>query len=321
MSSTRMPLLLGTGLTGLPGSPGRFSDAAEIQKWIDVLVEHGYPYIDCARVYGNGTAEELLSKLDLKGSQVDTKILPQTPGDHAPEKLKTTFSLSLAALGPNIKIRVFYLHAPDRSVPFEDTLEAVNDLYKQGLFHEFGLSNYMAFEVAEIVGICKRRGFVPPTVYQGVYNMLFRGPEAELFPCLRKFGIKFAAYSVLAGGLLTGKYIDNATPAPGSHFDPNWRLGGFYAARFGHAMQAIKKVKEIAEKHNLQLTDVAYRWLVHHSAMVPEDHGIIVGGNNVSQIEKAIVECEKGPLPEEVVAVCEETWNEVKGAVTANYWV
>lgn len=44
---------------------------------------------------------------------------------------------------------------------------------------EFGLSNYMAWEVAEVVGICKRRGFVLPTVYQGVYNLVYRVPEAE----------------------------------------------------------------------------------------------------------------------------------------------
>ena len=62
---------------------------------------------------------------------MDTKILPREPGEHAPEKLNATFKLSLEALGP-VKIRVFYLHAPDRSVPYEDTLEAVNALYKQG---------------------------------------------------------------------------------------------------------------------------------------------------------------------------------------------
>ena len=53
------------------------------------------------------------------------------PGLHAPDKLKATFKTSLDALGP-IKIRVFYLHMPDHSVPYEETLEAVNDLYKEG---------------------------------------------------------------------------------------------------------------------------------------------------------------------------------------------
>lgn len=63
--------------------------------------------------------------------RIDTKIFPVTPGDHAPAKIKETFKLSLEALGPN-KIRVFYLHAPDRTVPYEDTLEGVNELYQAG---------------------------------------------------------------------------------------------------------------------------------------------------------------------------------------------
>jgi len=54
-----------------------------------------------------------------------------TPGSHSPEKLRELFRESLDALGPQ-KIRIFYLHAPDRSVPFEDTLRVVDELYKQG---------------------------------------------------------------------------------------------------------------------------------------------------------------------------------------------
>ena len=74
----------------------------------------------------------MLSQLDLKGARVDTKVLPRQAGDHSSVRLKALFNQSLEALGPNIKIRVFYLHAPDRSVPYEETLETVNELYKQG---------------------------------------------------------------------------------------------------------------------------------------------------------------------------------------------
>lgn len=63
--------------------------------------------------------------------RIDTKMYPVTPGDHNADKLKATFKRSLDALGAH-KIRVFYLHVPDRSVPFEETLGAVNDLYKAG---------------------------------------------------------------------------------------------------------------------------------------------------------------------------------------------
>ena len=49
----------GTGLVGTPGSPSRFTDATEIQKWVDVMVKNGQPYIDTARAYGDGTAEKV----------------------------------------------------------------------------------------------------------------------------------------------------------------------------------------------------------------------------------------------------------------------
>lgn len=74
----------------------------------------------------------MIGQLRLGNARVDTKIFPSTPGDHSPLKLKATFEQSLDALGPNIRIRVFYLHAPDRSVPFEETLQAVDDLHKSG---------------------------------------------------------------------------------------------------------------------------------------------------------------------------------------------
>lgn len=126
---------------------------------------------------------QILGTLDLKGrGRIDTKVFPNRPGYHKAERLKNDMKKSVQDLGPH-KIRVFYLHAPDHATPFEETLEAVNDLYKQGvlcvltskfIYHaelvyseEFGLSNFMSWEVAEVVGICVRRGFVTPTVYEG----------------------------------------------------------------------------------------------------------------------------------------------------------
>lgn len=131
-----------------------------------------------------------------------TRIFPLTPGDHAPAKLRSTYEASLKALGP-YKVNIFYLHMPDRSVPYEDTLREVNELYKEGLLwvlwkislhfwwlttfvrcfvvisKEFGLSNFNSWEVAEIYYIAKSHGWVLPTVYQGIYNALQRSIETE----------------------------------------------------------------------------------------------------------------------------------------------
>ncbi len=62
------------------------------------------------------------------------RVYPASPGDHSPAKLRATFETSLKLLAP-LKVRVLYLHAPDRSVPFEDTAREVNELYKQGLLY------------------------------------------------------------------------------------------------------------------------------------------------------------------------------------------
>lgn len=87
------------------------------------------------------------------------------------------------------------MHAPDRSVPFEETLEAVNEAYKEGKFKRLGLSNYTAFEVAEICTLCKERGWVKPSVYQGMYNAITRAIEEELFVACRKYGLDIVVYN------------------------------------------------------------------------------------------------------------------------------
>lgn len=69
-------------------------------------------------------------------------------------------------------IDIFYLHAPDRSTPFTTTLQTVNELHKEGKFRQFGLSNFTAFEVAEISLTCHAKGWVRPTIYQGMYNAI-----------------------------------------------------------------------------------------------------------------------------------------------------
>lgn len=158
----------------------------------------------------------------------------------------------------------------------------------------------MAFEVAEIVGICKRRGFIQPTVYEGIYNLLDRIPEAELFPCLRKFGIKFAAYCTLAGGYLTGKHLPPPTdaqtgdkpssPEHGSHFDTSWNMSWFFTSRYPKMAPAVTELQSVVKAHGLILSEVAYRWLQWHSLMVPGDHGVILGASRLEQLENGIAD-------------------------------
>lgn len=94
-----------------------------------------------------------------------------TAGQHKPEVLTEIFETSLEQLGTH-RVDIFYLHAPDRSVPFEDTLRATNELYKQGKFDTLGLSNFTAFELAEVVMACKTNEWARPKIFQVMYNIL-----------------------------------------------------------------------------------------------------------------------------------------------------
>ena len=87
-----------------------------------------------------------------------------------------------------------YIHAPDRTTPFAETFESLDVAYRAGKFAELGLSNFSPREVEDCVALCKDKGWVVPTVYQGHYNAVARGGEAELFPLLRRLGIRFYAY-------------------------------------------------------------------------------------------------------------------------------
>lgn len=110
-----------------------------------------------------------------RGLTLATKWYPYEPGHHKPDVLKAQFEQSLKELRTD-QVDIFYLHAADRSVPFEDTLRAVNELHVQGKFVQFALSNFTAFEVAEIVITCRDRGWVRPTLYQAMYNAISSSP-------------------------------------------------------------------------------------------------------------------------------------------------
>lgn len=124
-------------------------------------------------MYVNGKQEAWTRDAQWKdrGLVLATKIYPETDGMHEPTELRKHIATSLQELGTE-SVDIFYLHAPDRTVPFEHTLAEVNKLYQEGKFKQLGLSNYPSWEVAEIYNIAKERGWVRPTIYQAMYNAI-----------------------------------------------------------------------------------------------------------------------------------------------------
>ena len=300
---------------------------------LDVFQKHGHSEVDTARYYGQGSSEEFLGDLDWqkRGLVMDTKFyptagrgMPGTQTTHKPADLRENLMASLKALKCE-HVDMWYLHGPDRTTPYAETLEAVDQLYREGYFKRFAISNYMAWEVAQINELCIKNGWVRPSVYQGVYNAIHRSVEPELFPCLRHYGMAFYNYNPLAGGYLTNRYHrdqQSESIEKTSRFDPNTWQGKAYRTRYWNdaMFDALDLLRSATQKHGLTEAECALRWMTHHSKMKREfGDAIIIGASSTKHLEENLVDLEKGPLPEDVVAALDAGWERTRGG-SGKYW-
>ncbi|RDW71606.1 hypothetical protein BP6252_08169 [Coleophoma cylindrospora] len=326
IASTGKPrVILGLMTFGPDAAKGaRITSLTDYNGFLDHLQGAGYNEVDTARSYVGGLQEAFTreAKWKERGLKIATKCYPNEPGKHKPEVLTAEFETSLKELGTDC-VDIFYLHAADRSVPFAETLEAVDKLHKAGKFVQLGLSNYTAFEVAEVVMTCKYNNWVRPTIYQGMYNAITRSLEKELIPACHRYGLDVVVYNPLAGGIFSGKYKSTEVPAEGRFSSVNEAQGSNYRKRYfrDSTFEALNVVEPVAAKHGLTLVEVALRWLVNHSALDIKsgNDGIIIGVSSLEQLHQNLEGCESGPLPEEVVKALDEAWL-VAAAETPNYW-
>lgn len=304
----------------------------EAKAMVDTFHRYGHDTIDTALVYGDGSSEEYLGSLDwpARGIKMDSKLYPtaflpgltEYPYHHKPEDLRRGLTSSLSRLKTE-RLTTWYLHGPDRTVPFEETLREVNKLYQEGRFERYGLCNFQSWEVAKVCEICERHGWVKPAVYQGLYNALHRAVEAELFPCLRHYGLSFYCFNPLAAGLLTSRYTRETTEVEkGSRFDTSSSHGKRHANRYFHPLyfDALDTLRPVAKKHGLTEVECALRWMSHHSMLKQENgDGVVIGASSVAQLEENLKALEGGPLPEEVVQALDSGWQNIRGK-ELKYW-
>jgi aflatoxin B1 aldehyde reductase len=222
-------------------------------------------------------------------------------------------------------------------------------MHKEGKLLEFGLSNFAPWEVMEIYYITKEHGWIQPTVYQGMYNAVTRATE-ELFPVLRKCGMRFYAFNLLAGGLLTdkraaavtdmqpsatdgsGAEIASDPPRDGGRFDPAqagpMKIGHEYTARYWRpaylsALRNLHSACQSCDGGPIAVQDAAHRWLMHHSLLdAAKGDGVILGASSEAQLEENLNACVgagSGPLRDAVVAAFEAAW-ELTAATCPTYY-
>lgn len=269
----------------------------------------GHSELDTAYVYCAGATEKLLGDLRmggvLEGCEIATKVNPKE-GGLTPGSVDHQFSVSLQRMSVDA-VDLLYLHQPDPDTPIAETLQAVDKHYQAGRFKRFGLSNYAAWQVAEIAGLCEQHGYVRPTVYQGMYNALTRDVERELFLCLKNFNIAFYVYNPLAGGMLTGKHTNVADTPPDGRFSGNVEYQNRYWTRDYFA--AVDEFKTVCDSEGIEPPAAALRWLVHHSDLDSEKgDAIILGASSRQHFESNLVAMSQGALPNKIVDTLDKGW-------------
>ncbi|KAF9948292.1 hypothetical protein BGZ72_009786 [Mortierella alpina] len=315
-------IILGAMTFGLEGTSVettvKVKGVEAVKPFLELFHAHGHVEVDTARIYGNGDSEVVLSLLPTAHLKIATKVYPGFPGAHEPEHLSKQFRQSLAALKTK-KVDILYLHAPDYATPFELTIKAIDDLYREGLFERFGLSNFASWHVAQICELCKQHGYIQPSVYQGMYNPIARSVVPELLPCLKEYNIGFYAYNPIGGGLLSGKYKWEDEVIEGSRYDPKTYFGKFFRERYWNRLnlEGVQLLSKAAAENHLTLLEATLRWMRHHSGLEAKD-GVLIGASSMQHLEENMVDLAKGPLPQAMVDAFDEAWEHVKAA-SAHY--
>jgi aryl-alcohol dehydrogenase-like predicted oxidoreductase len=280
---------------------------------MDYAIDHGINSFDTANSYVDGESERIVGQW-LKGRR-ERIILATKAHKHMPDDPRTG-GLSRRSLVASCEgslkrlntdyIDIYYMHHPDNRTSLEESLEAMNRLVDEGKVLYVGMSNHAAWQLADSLAICDRRGYLPPIVTQVVYNLLTRSLEAELSPFLAAHQMGMVIYNPIAGGLLSGKH------QPGTP-DKNTRFGlkAGYLPRYwlDENFAAIEELDVIARDHGLNLLQLALRWCASRENVT----SILTGVSNLSQLEQNIAAIEAGTLSGDIMAQCDDVWASLAG--------
>ena len=176
-------------------------------------------------------------------------------------------------------VDIFYSHRYDGSTPIEETMQALIDIVRSGKALYVGLSNYPADKLVAAVAYLRNQ-HVNPIIYQGKYNMLVRDVEERHFDALQNLGIGFTAFSPLAQGILSGKYIDGI-PDDSRAACLNPLMKDMITS---DALKKVQRLKLIAETRGQTLAQMAVAWILAKQAVT----SVIVGSRTVEQLADSI---------------------------------
>ncbi len=249
-------------------------------------IELGVNLIDTAPIYGHGRSEDLVGRALAESGQRDGIILATKVGlnwnpektkvwrDSSPDRLRFEIEESLRRLRTD-RIDVYQVHWPDASVPFEETMEALISLQRQGKIRFIGMSN---FDVPQLER-CLAVG--PVHVVQPPLNLFEGNIETALLPFCHQRGIGTLIYGPLCRGLLTGKYRGTETF---SDRDVRGMDPKFQPDRFPTYLACVERLTQVAARHGKTVAQLAIRWCLDQPGVTVA----LCGARRTDQLEENV---------------------------------
>jgi L-glyceraldehyde 3-phosphate reductase len=276
---------------GLWHNFGGIDDPANMEAMLYKAFDLGITHFDLANNYGPppGSAEVNFGKILKKGFGVyrDEMIIstkagyymwPGPYGEWGSRKyLLASLDASLKRMGLDY-VDIFYSHRPDPETSMEETMSALDHAVRSGKALYVGISSYTPEQTEQAVGILRRLG-TPCLIHQPVYNMLNRWVEDGLLDLLEKENVGSIAFSPLAQGLLTEKYLTGIPT--GSRAD---KPSGFLRRESvtSDIIEKVSKLGEIAIQRGQSLAQMSLSWVLRKGRVT----SALVGASSPNQIEQ-----------------------------------
>jgi L-glyceraldehyde 3-phosphate reductase len=255
--------------------------------------DHGVTHFDLANNYGPpyGSAETNFGRIlrqDLApyrdelftSTKAGWDMWPGPYGDHGSRKyLLASLDQSLRRMGLDY-VDVFYSHRADPDTPLEETMGALDSAVRQGKALYVGVSSYSARRTAEAVRILRELG-TPLLIHQPSYSLLNRWIEESLLDTLEREGVGCIAFTALAQGLLTDKYLQGV-PADSRMAGPDATLSRDLLTE--QNLKHIRALNEIAQRRGQSLAQMALAWCLRDERIT----SVVVGASSVQQLQNSL---------------------------------
>jgi L-glyceraldehyde 3-phosphate reductase len=245
----------------------------------DLANNYGPPYGSAEINFGRIMREDLRPYRDelIISTKAGYDMWPGPYGDHGSRKyLLASLDQSLRRMGLEY-VDIFYSHRFDPDTPLEETMGALDAAVRSGRALYGGISSYSAERTVEALSILRRIG-TPLLIHQPSYSMLNRWIEGGLLDVLGREGVGCIAFSPLAQGVLTGKYLDGV-PA-GSRASLNDSLSSDQIAP--QTLARVRALDQIAKSRGQTLAQLALSWALRD----PRVTSVLIGASSIAQLEE-----------------------------------